>query len=453
MKAFKLTFMCVWVMASTFACTSTTTKKSMETAQSDKPQLIELLFWEKGENGTNEGVLASMRGFASEMNKYGTLRRKDIANNHGNWFSINHWDDEAAKERINSEAGKWESLGVFMGQINPPSFSLESYLPVYSAAEEALPGGVSSVVELVKMKKLPSVSDEDFAAYLHTLTPLLAADGGLQERIIGKNADGNWILINYWKNNYQRLATNAASANWPESANFGTYADPTSIQLISYFLRPVTPNEDEVIEVAVRAVKDGQMDEFVANRASFIKEWMANPGASVDREYESLYGVPNDGVPKYIGMTSWASQADFERAGQNPAVGKVAPGFMGTFDMLAFATAKPIEGDFNLAALIQNPGEILGLAVRRMKADESASFHDKRKAYMAELGKVPGVLATYELEVVSSPFGEDISIGMTVYKDQQAIDLANSTANQSEAAKAFTEVVEILTVNYLKSIK
>ena len=426
----------------------------MEDKYADRPQLLEILHWTHADGVDPKLSLHSMQGFAVEMNKYGTLPRKDFANNHNNWFSVNYWKDGASKTVINKEAVDWESNKVFFPAIAPGTFTLLEYEFDYSDAEDALPGGNATCIEAVYMKQKDGADPAAISELFHSLTPKMGGDGTLFERVVGKNAEGHWILLNYWKDNNSRIAMNAKAQSFPEGEKFGELIDLSSMKLETFFLRSKEDNPKEVIEIAVRSVKEGMMETFVANREKFIKVWMDNEGAASDREYESIFGMPNTENPKFIGMTSWSSQENFGAAGQNPEVQKVAPNFMGTFDMLAFVTAKPIEGDFNLASIIQNDGEILELAIRRIKnLDEAEEFHKRRKAYVAKLDEVEGVLASYEFEPVFSGVGDGITIGMTEYANQEAVDRAGQSVNQGPEAKAFQEMMEVVTFNYLKRVK
>lgn len=447
-----------WLMGlgimTTLACSSTSNSSPMSNPYQNRPQFLEILHWTHADGVDPTLSVRSMRGFAVEMNKYGTLARKDFANNQSKWFSVNYWQDEAAKNRINAEAKNWESNKVFFPAISPGSFALADYVFDYAPEEDALSKGPAQVLEVVYLKKQESASDAALAELLHRLTPKLNGDGALMDRVVAKSERGDWLLLNYWSTYAANQDMNAQSASWPENQAFAELVDINSLKLETYFLRSPKEPEEAVIEIAVRAVKDGQQATFEAQRSRFIETWMNNDGAEVDREFASTFGMPNTPQAKFVGMTSWASQAAFQQAGQNPEVGAVAPDFMGTFDMLAFVTARPIEGDFNLASLVQQEGQVLELAIRRIKDPSQAKeFHRRRKAYVAKLGEVEGVLASYELEVVMSNSGEHLTVGMTEYADRAAVDRAGKTVNQGPEAAAFLELMEVVTFNYLTKVK
>lgn len=384
------------------SCANQKTDK-MNSKYADRPRVLEVLSFDRTASTQSESVLESMQSFVAEMNKYGKLSRKVIANVGSKWISVNYWDDMKAKEKINGEASTWESSKAFGPKLDASTYAMASYQIDYSDEEDVLSKGDATVLEYVFMKKSKTSSMEDLRGLLHNFTPQMNKFGGLMDRVIANDDSGNFVCINYWKNLQEMEKINATASSFDGFGDFPKYAEMNSMSLSYYFLRPSKANENEVLEIAVRSVKEGMKEEFENNRERFIKIWMDNVGANVDREFESVFGIPNTDNEKYIGMTSWTSQEDFTNAGQNPEVSDVAPSFMGTFDMLAFVTAKPMEGDFNLASIIQGKGQLLELAVRRIKDPEKAEeFHTLRKAYVQKLGAVEGVLASYEFEVIIS---------------------------------------------------
>ena len=451
----KLTsFWLMIVMATASLSCSSQTQQKMESIYANRPQVLEVLSFTRKHDIPSESVLESMQGFVTEMNQHGTLPRKVVANDEMDWISVNYWQDHEAKERINKEARSWASSRAFSPKIESKSFAMESYQIAYGKEEDELSKLPATVLEYVFMKKKRGVSDEEMTNLLHDFTPQMNQLAGLYDRVIAFNEKGHWVCINYWKSLQDMEQINAMSQTFDRFSEFPDMVEMSSVQLRPYFLRNTEPNHEQVIEIAVRSVKKGRKEEFETNRAAFIRPWMENEGAKVDREFESVFGMPQTDNEKFIGMTAWESQALFAKAGENPKVQAVAPDFMATFDMLAFVSAKPVEGDFNLAALVQKEGRVLELAIRRIKNPlESEEFHKRRKAYVQKLGTVEGVIASYELEVVMSGVGEHITVGMTEYANQAAVDLAGATVNQGPEAMAFLEVMEVVTFNYLKKVK
>lgn len=208
----------------------------------------------------------------------------------------------------------------------------------------------------------------------------------------------------------------------------------------------------DVIEIAVRAVKEGQKEAFEEARAGFIGKWLSSEGVDVDREFKAFYNIPQSEQEVFVGMTSWASLDNFNAASQSNGQSPEAMAFFQTFDMLAFVQAKATEGDFDLASIGKTEGSIIEIAVRKVAPETAADFDEKRLPYIAALNEVEGVLGSYEFEVLGG-YGENLTVGMTEYKDQTAFQAVNETVNQSEIAKAYFSAFEIVTIQYVNSIK
>ncbi|MEL6193446.1 MAG: hypothetical protein AAFR66_15410 [Bacteroidota bacterium] len=208
----------------------------------------------------------------------------------------------------------------------------------------------------------------------------------------------------------------------------------------------------DVIEIAVRAVKEGQKIAFEEARAGFIGKWLSSEGVEVDREYKAFYNIPQSEQEVFVGMTSWTSLDNFNTASQSNGQSPEAMAFFQTFDMLAFVQAKATEGDFDLASIGKTEGSIIEIAVRKVSPETAADFNEKRLPYIAALNEVEGVLGSYEFEVLGG-YGENLTVGMTEYKDQTAFQAVNETVNQSETAKAYFSAFEIVTIQYVNSVK
>ena len=126
--------------------------------------------------------------------------------------------------------------------------------------------------------------------------------------------------------------------------------------------------------------------------------------------------------------------------------------FFQTFDMLAFVQAKATEGDFDLSSIGKMEGSIIEIAVRKVAPETAANFNEKRLPYIAALNEVEGVLGSYEFEVLGG-YGENLTVGMAEYKDQTAFQTVNETVNQSEVAKEYFSAFEIVTIQYVNSVK
>lgn len=194
-----------------------------------------------------------------------------------------------------------------------------------------------------------------------------------------------------------------------------------------------------VIEIAVRKVKEGQKEAFSAARTTFIGKLTAQPGVSNDREFQSFYALPApDDREVFIGMTQYAT---------GKTVGKVQGKVLGSFmkfaktmDLKAYVFVQPQEGEsFDLGKLASGPGQVLEIAVRRVKPGQEAAFQSNRQAFVTWLGSQAGVVGSWELKVVGGKDIEGLTVGISVYESQQAFQaIAARVQNLPEAGAYFS---------------
>lgn len=197
-------------------------------------------------------------------------------------------------------------------------------------------------------------------------------------------------------------------------------------------------NEQAVYEIAVRMVKDGQKDAFLAERRKFVGLLKSRPGVSNDREFQSFYALPRaDEREVFIGMTEYAS-AETLGAVQEDIYSAFLP-FAATMDLKAYVFVQPTEGGpFHLGSLAGGPGQVLELAVRRVKVGQEAAFESARQQFVRWLNGRPGVLGSWEFQVVGGQDTERLAVGMSVYESQEAFQaIAGQVQSLPEAGTYF----------------
>ncbi|GAB4403632.1 MAG: hypothetical protein OHK0039_03000 [Bacteroidia bacterium] len=197
--------------------------------------------------------------------------------------------------------------------------------------------------------------------------------------------------------------------------------------------------EAPVFEIAVRMVKPGMKEDFVARRADFITALKAVEGVSNDREFQSFYALPQpDAQEVFIGMTQYATGATVGKA-QSKVLGKFLK-FAKTMDLKAYTFVQPIEGGtFDLGKLAAGPGQVLELAVRRVKPGQESAFQQSRQAFVGWLGQQAGVAGSWEFKVVGGSDIEGLTVGMSVYESQEAFQVvAAKVQNLPEAGAYFS---------------
>ncbi|MEM9546385.1 MAG: hypothetical protein AAGA77_10440 [Bacteroidota bacterium] len=235
--------------------------------------------------------------------------------------------------------------------------------------------------------------------------------------------------------------------NWNSTANAQNEKSTSSINQSKEKM-----NNTTVYEIAIRQIKNN-LEAFEKARTDFIHIWLSSEGVSGDREFKAFYNIPQNNQPVFVGMTEWDSQEAFYAASNQHGNSEKAKAFFSQFDMLAFATLKPTEGDFELATLGKDNGTIVEMAIRRVSTEKRTAFNTSRKRYIEALNAVPGVKGSFEFEVVMSGSGDNLTVGMTVYEDKAAFDNTNETVNQSQIAKDYFSTFEISTIQYVNSVK
>ncbi|MDX1905481.1 MAG: hypothetical protein SF053_00495 [Bacteroidia bacterium] len=194
-----------------------------------------------------------------------------------------------------------------------------------------------------------------------------------------------------------------------------------------------------VFEIAVRKVKDGMKENFVASRADFITALKAQDGVSNDREFQSFYALPEpDQQEVFIGMTQYATGQTVGKV-QGNVLGKFMK-FAKTMDLKAYVFVQPIEGGtFDLGKLAAKPGQVLELAVRRVKPGQEAAFQSSRSAFVSWLNGQAGVAGSWEFKVVGGKDVEGLTVGMSVYESQEAFQaIAGKVQSLPEAGAYFS---------------
>lgn len=181
---------------------------------------------------------------------------------------------------------------------------------------------------------------------------------------------------------------------------------------------------DDVVEIAIRQVKPGQLSAFEQARTNFINVLTKEPNVFNDREYESfLHYNPAQDTSRavYVGMTQYEDLAAFEAAGQKLGSSSEAAAFFNTFDALTYTVLKPVKAGTTVdLTKVASSGQVLEIAVRDLSKYSNfnkADYEAKRDAFLAELAKQPARVAEFQWVSALDP---NIVVGMTVYTNQQA---------------------------------
>ena len=216
----------------------------------------------------------------------------------------------------------------------------------------------------------------------------------------------------------------------------------------------VDHSDKPVYEIAVRQVKEGMKAQFDAARAAFIEKLVLQKGVSNDREFSSFYSLPTpDKLETFIGMTQYESYKTPKKVQSKMGVVSKFMKFKKTMDLKAYVFVQPIEGGgFDLSTLAKKQGQVLEIAVRRVKIGQEKEFDNKRKAFVEKLDKEDGVVQSWEFKVVGGNDTERLTVGMTVYENQEKFQKIGQ-ATQSWPESSFFATFEPVALQYAISIK
>lgn len=218
--------------------------------------------------------------------------------------------------------------------------------------------------------------------------------------------------------------------------------------------KPMSSNDQPIYEIAVRQVKEGQKDAFVAARADFIEVLSSLDGVSNDREFQSFYALPKpDEREVFVGMTAYASMATLGAVQQNATIGEKFAAFAQTMDLKAYVFVQPIEGgEFDLGKLAIKSGQVLEIAIRRVATENQEAFQQARKQFVSRLDQTDGVIQSWEFAVVAGQDTENLTVGMTVYENQEKF-MAIAEQSQTWPEAAFFGLIEPVAIQYVTSVK
>jgi len=210
-------------------------------------------------------------------------------------------------------------------------------------------------------------------------------------------------------------------------------------------------NKDQgVYEIAIRQVKEGEKDNFVARRADFISWLKVQDGVQADREFQSFFAMPPNEGEVFVGMTQYQSYKDPGQIQSKMGALKRFSKFAKTMDIKAYVFVQPVEGpDFNLKSLAATQNEVLEIAIRRVKPGMEAEFESYRKEFVELLSKQEGVKESYEFKVVGGKDIEGLRVGMTVYKDRATMMGLMQSLLKEEISQKYLSTFDMVSGQYV----
>jgi hypothetical protein len=161
-----------------------------------------------------------------------------------------------------------------------------------------------------------------------------------------------------------------------------------------------------MLEIALRRTHSDKLEMFKW-RSEFIAMLSAQPGPLVEREWHSLWGLPeNTGAGTWTGMTWWENQQRWQDMGNMLFTTPVAANWLKTLDM-TLIFVKPLDKNFDLHTLAQSGEQVLelGLVVFSTSGADAAAETDALAAetYLKTLKK--NGAETYRFAIYPNPTG------------------------------------------------
>ena len=145
-----------------------------------------------------------------------------------------------------------------------------------------------------------------------------------------------------------------------------------------------------MLEIAVRHTHSDKLEMFKW-RSEFIAMLSAQPGPLIEREWHSIWALPeNTGAGTWTGMTWWENQQRWQDMANVVFPTPVAANWEKTLDM-TLVFVKPLNNSFDLRTLAQSGEQVLELGVLAFSAsDANAAVEDDpatAQAYLDALKK------------------------------------------------------------------
>lgn len=198
--------------------------------------------------------------------------------------------------------------------------------------------------------------------------------------------------------------------------------------------------QQAVMEIAIRKVKEGQESAFISARSAFIKLLKSQEGVERDWEFKSFFTLPvPDERDVFVGMTRYQSAQVMQTIAGHILPSPEAGQFFSTFDMKSFVAIQPVNGmEFRLEDHI-GQGQVLEVAVRTVKPGHEGEFENKRKAFFEQIAQQEGYL--FDQEFVDLQSGSKV-----VLIGWQSMDAFQSAAGYLQTQPSMGAFFSILDV-------
>jgi hypothetical protein len=194
-----------------------------------------------------------------------------------------------------------------------------------------------------------------------------------------------------------------------------------------------------IYEIAIQEVKNGDVADWTAARAPLLEGLAQTPGVEEDWTLRAFFTFPEPGpLPVYVGLTRWSSIENFGAASKAMMTMPVVQSFFEKINMQAFVQVAPADGQpFILEDYINQPGQVLEVAVRTPKAGHEGDFDAARAGFFGKVAEQDGYI--FDREFVTADGQRVVMIG---WESQPQFMAALGALSQMPEMGAFFGIID-----------
>lgn len=207
----------------------------------------------------------------------------------------------------------------------------------------------------------------------------------------------------------------------------------------------------DIFELAINQAKEGQKDNFLSTRATFVEVLGKEEAALNEGKWQPFFTVAPDLDLNeiLIGMTHWASLEGFGEAAGRLMPQDEAKNYFASFNPLAYALLQTLDGEAFDMESIKGDGLVVEFAIRKGKTEDA--FGEKREAFFNHLTQYDGYkfareFKVHKLDAQGNPtFAENTQAVIIVWENGEKFQAAAQPIFGTKEYQEFAEQLEVET--------
>ncbi|WP_027003063.1 hypothetical protein [Hugenholtzia roseola] len=204
----------------------------------------------------------------------------------------------------------------------------------------------------------------------------------------------------------------------------------------------------EIFELAINKAKEGQKENFLNTRASFVEVLGKEPNTLNEGKWQPFFTLGEINLEEVlIGMTHWNSMQGFGQTAAKLLPQAEARNYFASFDPLAYVLLQTADGKpFDMES-IKKEGTVVEFAIRRGKTPEA--FGAARETFFKSLENYEGYLfarefQVYQLDQNSMPqFQQGVQAVIIVWENATAFQKAANPIFGTPEYQNFAQNLEV----------